>query len=251
MNYNFIKLFSFRKCSDTITGHFNTFLKSNEKDHHIYQIEHGDYHSAEGLNKEYNYILKIVLNDRDIEKFKTTIKNEYEKLLGNVKSSLKNEEILSFEYESNQQLTKQSIQQKSTINHVVFLPFKENCSEKDINNAFSLLTNLFNTMEGISSFCYGKVKHTLSDKEYVFEMNFTNEINRDNYLKNEEHIKVAELIIPLLKDGENSIIAFDYLLSNNSKISLNLPSNVLFSPKIETESVDNSQSNCSTDNLKI
>lgn len=82
-------------------------------------------------------------------------------------------------------------------------------------------------------------------------MNFTNEINRDNYLKNEEHIKVAELIIPLLKDGENSIIAFDYLLSNNSKISLNLPSNVLFSPKIETESVDNSQSNCSTDNLKI
>ncbi|BBB14981.1 stress responsive A/B barrel domain protein [Candidatus Rickettsiella viridis] len=109
------------------------------------------------------------------------------------------------------QLSKPLPIDKLQTNHIVFLPFKENCSDLVITEAFSLLKNLFDTLCGISSFQYGKCADLSLDKNYIFEMAFTDCVARDHYLTHDTHIKAAEFIIPLLKNGKQSIIAFDYL----------------------------------------
>jgi Stress responsive A/B Barrel Domain len=238
MNYHFIKLFSLKEGSKSNITHFNNFLKFKEINNVTYLIEHGPYQSTEGRNKSYNYILKIAI-DGDTAKFKSEIENDYLELLELLKPSLNEEEdIFSIEYEPSTQHTNQSVYSQSPINHVVFLPFKQTCKNKEINKSFELLTNLFNELPGISSFSYGKCRDSISNKNYIFEMNFSDAEKRDSYLTDKQHIEVAHRIIPLLKNGSESIIAFDYLTSMTSKKLSSLPNSSFFKLKPETNVVE-------------
>ena len=238
MNYHFIKLFSLKECSKSVITHFNDFLKSKKIDNVTYLIEHGAYQSSEGRNKGYNYLLKISI-EGDAAKFKSEIENEYIELLEQLKPSLNEEDVFSIEYEPSTQLTNQSVPIQSPINHVVFLPFKDTCKSVEINKSFKLLTNLFNELPGISSFGYGKCQDSISDKNFVFEMNFSDEANRDNYLTDKQHVEVAHRIIPLLEKGADSIIAFDYFTSMTPKKLFTLSNSSFFTLKPEDKVVEN------------
>lgn len=238
MNYHFIKLFSLKECSKSVITYFDDFLKSREISNVSYLIEHGPYQSAEGRNKGYNYILKITV-DGNPAKFKSETEKEYLKFLEKLKPSLNEEkEVFSIEYEPSTQLTNQSVHSQSPINHVVFLPFKETCKIIEINKSFELLTNLFNELPGIASFGYGQC-HDSSNKNYVFEMNFSDEAKRDNYLTDKQHVEVAHRIIPLLENGAESIIAFDYLTSITPKKLPALPNSSFFALKPEANIIEN------------
>ena len=209
MSYHFIKFFSLKEYSKRIVAYFDSFSKL-EKINVPFQIEHGAYQSSEGRNKDYNYILKITVNS-DINKFKSGIENKYSQLLEQLQPSLNEEkDVFSIEYRSSIQLMNKSVDSKSPINHVVFLPFSETCKIEEINKSFEYLTGLFNNLPGISSFSFGKCYDSISEKNYVFEMSFSDQTNRDNYLTNKQHLDVAHKIFPLLKNGAESIIAFDY-----------------------------------------
>lgn len=120
---------------------------------------------TEGLNKGYNYLLKIAI-EGDADKFQSEIEIE-------------------IEYAPSTQLINKLVPIQSPINHIVFLPFKDTCKNVEINKSFELLTHLFNELPDISSFAYGKCQKTSSDKNYVFEIIFSDEANRDNYLTDE------------------------------------------------------------------
>lgn len=130
---------------------------------------------------------------------------------------------------------------QSPINHIVFLPFKNTCKNVEINKSFELLTHLFNELPSIFSFAYGKCQKTSSDKNYVFEMIFSDEANRDNYLTNEQHLEVAHRIIPLLEKRADSIIAFDYLTSMTPKKLFALANSSFFTLKSEDNVVENTR----------
>lgn len=239
MNYHFIKLFSLKECSKSVITHFDNFLKSKKIDNVPFLTEHGTYQSSEGRNKGYNYLLKITI-DGDAAKFKSEIENEYKALLKQLKTSLSEEkDVFSIEYEPSTQLSNQSVPIQFPINHIVFLPFKETCKNEEINKSFELLTNLFNELPGISSFSYGKCRDSISDKKYIFEMNFSDEANRDNYLTDKQHVEVAHRIIPLLEKGADSIIAFDYFTSMTPKKLFTLPNSSFFTLKPADTVVEN------------
>lgn len=233
MNYHFIKLFSLKDCSESIISHFNNFLKS--KDTRNLTIEHGAYQSLEGRNKNYNYLLKISVTE-DPTQLKAIIENEYLELLKHLKITLNDKNIFSIVYESSVQLINQSVKYKSPMNHLVFLPFKETCKHEEIEESFELLTNLFKELPGIASFSYGKCPE--SAKNYVFEMNFADEENRDSYLIDPKHIEVAQRIIPLLEKGEESIIAFDYPLAIPAEKLSTLTNSSFFTPKNEKDKME-------------
>lgn len=235
MSYHFIKFFSLKEYSKPIVTYFDSF-SNLEKINVPFQVEHGAYKSSEGRNKGYNYILKFTVNS-DITKFKSEIENEFKRLLEQLKLSL--EDVFSIEYETSTQLTNRSVESTSPINHVVFLPFNEMCTNEEINKSFEFLTSLFNELPGISSFSYGKCQDSISEKNYVFEMNFSDETKRDNYLTDKQHIDVAHKIIPLLKNGAESIIAFDYLTSVLPMKPLILSNSSFFTFKPEEEADSN------------
>jgi hypothetical protein len=250
MSYRLLKLFSLKTSSENIISYFDNFLNSKKVNNCSYQIEHGFYKSNENRNKGYNYILKVIVDD-DIEEFKLEMEKEYTQLLRNINPFLKEEEVIfSLEYEPFAQFTHKIIQ-KSQINHIVFIPFKESCSKEDITNSFSRLQKLFDNLEGMQSFCYGKCINKNSDKNYVFEIEFSSEISRNNYLSHEEHIKVAEFIIPLLQDGEKSIIAFDYLLKEKPKKLPNLQHTLFSTSGVDNKKEENSASSLLYRNHKI
>ncbi|MES2141787.1 MAG: Dabb family protein [Pseudomonadota bacterium] len=218
MSYRFIKLFSLKEPSEIVIDHFKDFLKSNEINKCTFQIEQGLYASTENRNQGYNYLLKVTSFEEDIENFKIELEleKEYKKLLKTIALYLnENHKTFSIYYEPSQQFTNLSIE-KTQINHIVFLPFKSSCTDEEIDQSFLQLKKLFNDLPGISSFCYGKCEGSL-EKSYVFEMGFSDKQARDSYLTNDQHVKVANYIIPLLEKGKESIIVFDYSPSKINK----------------------------------
>lgn len=241
MNYHFIKLFSLKECSKPVMNHFNEFLIAKRIENLPFLIEHGAYQSSEGLNKGYNYLLKIAI-EGDADKFQSEIENEYKAFLEPFKPSFNEEnDVFLIEYAPSTQLINKLVPIQSPINHIVFLPFKDTCKNVEINKSFELLTHLFNELPGIFSFAYGKCQKTSSDKNYVFEMIFSDEANRDNYLTDEQHLEVAHHIIPLLEKGADSIIAFDYLTSMTPKKLFALTNSSFFTLKSEDNVVENTR----------
>lgn len=232
MYKNFIKLFSLKKFPQIAMNAFDAFLKNKAVKNCTYRIESGFYNSQENLNHHYNYIIKIRSTAHsDVETFKIAIEEEYEKLVGIINPYLdENVPTFSTQYQTLLQISKPVSVDKLQINHLVFLPFKENCSNLAINESFSRLKNLLDKLYGISSFQYGKCEHVALEKNYIFEMAFTDCAARDHYLTHDEHLKVAEFIIPLLKNGKQSIIAFDY--HKHAKF-LEIKRNQFFKPDIE------------------
>ncbi len=99
------------------------------------------------------------------------------------------------------------------IKHIVLLKFKDGIDKNAIKNTFALLQGLQTTIPQIKSFKYGQYesKEGLNHGfEYGFEIEFATAEDRDIYLYHPDHVVVAGKIIPLLQDGTNSLIAFDY-----------------------------------------
>ena len=235
MHHNFIKLFSLKKCPQVAMNGFDAFLKNKAVKNCSYRVESGFYNSQENLNQNYNYVIKSTLQG-EVETFKKAIEEEYKNLLEIINPYLNDKNsTFSMQYKTLLQLSKPISIDKLQTNHIVFLPFKKNCSDLAINESFSLLKNLFETLYGISSFQYGKCADLPLNKNYIFEMAFTDSVARDHYLTNDAHIKVAEFIIPLLKNGKESIIAFDY---HKHKKFLDIHRSQFFKSKIENHTAD-------------
>ncbi len=97
--------------------------------------------------------------------------------------------------------------------HIVLLQFQESLTKDEIKNAFMLLEGLGETISEIKSFKFGKYDSQEGANrgfEYGFEIEFDNAADRDIYLHHPDHVAVAGKIIPLLKNGLDSLIAFDY-----------------------------------------
>lgn len=97
--------------------------------------------------------------------------------------------------------------------HIVLLQFKETHTLEEIKHAFDLLEGLGKVIPQIKSFKYGKydsnegLNHGF---DYGFEIEFDNAEDRDIYLVHPDHVEVAGKIIPMLKNGTDSLMAFDY-----------------------------------------
>ena len=107
--------------------------------------------------------------------------------------------------------------------HNVLLHIKDDAAQEDIdrfsNAMIELKTNAL--IPGIFSFSYGKYESNEGlnkNYNYGFSMVFDSVEARDNYLPHPEHDRVKELILPLLQDGINSVIAFDYVLHGENEI---------------------------------
>ncbi|WP_218814249.1 Dabb family protein [Rickettsiella endosymbiont of Dermanyssus gallinae] len=231
-----IDFFSFREISEA-TPYFNEFTASINN-RFSYKFEYGVYESKENRNKGYNYVLKIN-SDENLEEIDDLFKKEYKLFIEKIMPSLNKEEpMFSLVFKpSHPPINKGNLQEKPQINHIVFLPFKKDCSDEAIKEVFYKLKELFSNVEGASSFCYGKrLNSSVLDREYVFEMHFLSATARDKYLVQDQHIKVAEFIIPLLENEEASIIAFDYRLPKScEKQTYSMGIGEFFNPEVRRE----------------
>lgn len=105
----------------------------------------------------------------------------------------------------------------SPINHTVLFQFRDDVSAKEIEHFFREMKQLKteNKVQGIVSFSYGK--HNSNEGlnqgfNYGMSLIFENREARDAYLPHPEHEKVKTILLPLLKDGINSVIALDWNL---------------------------------------
>lgn len=101
------------------------------------------------------------------------------------------------------------------IYHIVLLQVASHVSENNIRIAIENLGALrYHDIPEILSFSYGKnasPEDLHRNYNFGFTMTFANEDDRDAYLAHPEHIRIAkEQILPLLVDGVNSALAFDY-----------------------------------------
>ncbi len=222
-----IILYAIKETNTNICDHFNSFISNKLVADNVLQIEHGQYESDENLNQSYNYILKFKTKS-DYSKFTSQVSKEYKKLLKTIAPSMIKAPI-DFQLKTILDKVNDSISLIKPINHIVILPFKLNTNDEVINECFSKLRSLFNELEGIRSFRYGKCKD--HEKIYIFEMQFANILTRNYYLKHPKHIEVAKFIIPLLESGKNSIIAFDYLSPKINEPKLKFSSSQIFSFK--------------------
>lgn len=99
------------------------------------------------------------------------------------------------------------------LRHVVFLEIV-NDPEK-ISLIRGSLANLSNNVEGCSNFRFGKC--VVDSNYHYFSMDFASEKDRDGYLTDPEHGRIAtQVIIPSLKEGIKSAIVFDHDISGRT-----------------------------------
>jgi hypothetical protein len=110
----------------------------------------------------------------------------------------------------------------SRVRHTVFFQFRDDASPAEIEHFFREMFNLKTQgkVKGILSFSYGQ--HESSEGlnqgfNHGMTLVFENPEARDAYLPHPEHERVKSLVIPLLKDGLNSVIAVDWYLQENDE----------------------------------
>eukprot|EP01039_Chlorochromonas_danica_P000815 gene815-885_t len=106
--------------------------------------------------------------------------------------------------------------------HNVIFDFKDETSQADINAIFQALIEIKenNLVPGILSFSYGPYESSEGLNQtynYGFSMVFESIAARDGYIPHPEHDRVKGLIIPHLRDGLKSIVAFDYVLKGTNE----------------------------------
>jgi hypothetical protein len=98
------------------------------------------------------------------------------------------------------------------IKHIVLIKFKEDVSDEQINDCFFQLANLKQVLAILS---FKRIKYNSNEglnQDFIhgFEMEFSDEVARDQYLNSEMHGKVAKNIIQYIHDFPRGLIAFDY-----------------------------------------
>lgn len=106
--------------------------------------------------------------------------------------------------------------------HNVVIQVKDTATQDEINAFFHALVELKerNLIPGILSISYGPYDSPEGLNKgfnYGFSMVFENEEARNTYLPHPEHERVKLLILPLLQDGINSVVAFDWKLQGNNE----------------------------------
>lgn len=100
------------------------------------------------------------------------------------------------------------------IKHIVLLAVRETTSLAEIHDMFHALKNLQQTIPQIRSFTWGannSPEELDRGYNYGFTMAFNTVEERNYYLTHPDHVRVAdELVLPILIDGVNSALAFDY-----------------------------------------
>jgi hypothetical protein len=100
------------------------------------------------------------------------------------------------------------------LRHVVLLDFDESTTESTINEIFAGFGALAAKLPGVLAVtCGPNVSPEGLDRGYLhgFVMDFESGQARDDYLEHPEHVAFAEgTVIPALKNGRDSIIVFDY-----------------------------------------
>lgn len=103
------------------------------------------------------------------------------------------------------------------IKHIVLLKFQKSLSADTVNNLMSKLSDLKNQLDGIEAFSWGSYNSPEGLNQgftHGFEMIFSNESARNEYLNNSKHLEIAHLINKKLESPENNnsnIVAFDFL----------------------------------------
>ncbi len=113
--------------------------------------------------------------------------------------------------------------QSEQVQHNVLFEFRDDVSQEQIDNLFSTIFQFKteNKIPGIVSICYGphdSPEGLNQGFNYGMTMIFENRQARDNYIPHPEHKKVVDMILPLLKNGTNSIIVVDWFLKENNQV---------------------------------
>lgn len=99
------------------------------------------------------------------------------------------------------------------IKHIVCLQFKPNYSETQIQKAVMQFSTLKKSVPAMIHFSFGKncSPEGLSQGfTHAFTVDFKDLAGRDAYLAHDEHQRIAQEIIPMLKNGVNSAVVIDY-----------------------------------------
>jgi hypothetical protein len=106
--------------------------------------------------------------------------------------------------------------------HTVFFQFREDALPSEIEQFFAAMAELKtqHKVSGILSFSYGP--HNSQEGlnqgfNYGMTLIFASPEDRDIYLPHPEHERVKAIVIPLLKNGLNSVIAVDWYLQGNNE----------------------------------
>jgi len=108
------------------------------------------------------------------------------------------------------------------VNHTVLFKFKDEITKEQIDSLFAQLASLKkeSKVAGLLSFSWGPYDSSEGRNggfQYGFTMIFESTKARDDYLPHPEHIAVVNVILPMLKDEPNSVIAFDYNLNGDNE----------------------------------
>lgn len=108
--------------------------------------------------------------------------------------------------------------------HNVVIQVRETATQEEIDAFFRGLVELKekNLVPGILSVTYGPYDSPEGLNQgfnYGFSMVFESAEARNNYLPHPEHERVKLLVLPLLKDGTNSVVAFDWVLHGSNESS--------------------------------
>ena len=106
--------------------------------------------------------------------------------------------------------------------HNVVLALKEDATKEEINKIFQTLVDFKekNLDAGIVSFTWGPYQShegLNNGFNYGFSIVFESIAARDAYIPHPEHDRVKSYIVPCLKDGLNSIVAFDWYLNGSNE----------------------------------
>jgi hypothetical protein len=101
------------------------------------------------------------------------------------------------------------------IKHFVLLQIADHIKTNEIEKMVNKLVELKNTsIPQIKKISYGKscsIEGLERGFNYAFVMEFENVSERDIYINHADHKKVsAEYILPILKNGIESVIVFDF-----------------------------------------
>mgnify|MGYP000072881010 FL=1 len=109
------------------------------------------------------------------------------------------------------------------VQHNVFFQLKEDVSQEQVNHLFSAIAQLKtdNKIPGILSISYGvhdSPEGLNKGFNYGLTIVFQNEAARDVYLPHPEHQKIVDMLIPLLKNGIDSVVAVDWFLTEANQV---------------------------------
>lgn len=113
--------------------------------------------------------------------------------------------------------------QEKQVQHNVLFEFKEEVSPEQINDLFGAICELKTQRKipGILSISYGPHNSPEGLNQgfnYGLAIRFESIEARDTYIPHPEHKKVVDRLLPLLKNGINSVIAVDWYLTGDNEV---------------------------------